>query len=173
MKGIHRHSPRTGAELSRKYRYPGTVPLRESEAGDGELTNGELVARDPTALLTYFKRCHRKHHDDPDPSLYQTAWSGIQGLRKADPWDCWLWYALAEYLHRQDYDTGWMLAHAEARCPRCSSRLRYEDSVFGFPNMICASSCSGGDSDRTIEVRDRIEAVYEAAFGEIDGFEAF
>ena len=170
MKGIHKHSPTTGAELSREKRYPGTIPLRESLEADGELTNGELVSRNATALLRYFKRCHAKH-GDPDTDLYFAAWQGIQALRagddeeESDPWDVWLWYSLAERLDRRGFDVDWMLGHAEPRCPRCSSRLKHKPAAAGYPKMICGASCGAEtSSDRTVEIYERIKDVYNATF---------
>ncbi|QLG63097.1 hypothetical protein [Halorarum salinum] len=170
MKGIHRYSPTTGAELGRDRHYPGTIPLRESLEGDGELTNGELVSRDPTAILEYFKRCHRKHYD-ADQDLYLAAWEGITALRagddeeESDPWDCWLWYALAERLDRRGHDVEWMCAHVDPRCPHCSSSTKLEPSATGYPNVRCASHCRRYN-DVTIAIVERVLDLYNATFDE-------
>jgi len=49
MKGAHKFSPSSGAELSREREYPGTIPLRETLDGSGELfqsRSGFSVRRD-------------------------------------------------------------------------------------------------------------------------------
>jgi len=174
MKGAHNFSPSNGAELSRDRLYPGTIPLREALDGSGELSNGKLVSDSATALARYFKRMHQRRHDSEDADLYRAAALAIKRLREQDPWDCWLWYALAERLHRKDHDVEWMLDHVEARCPRCSSQLQYEPSVSGYANAKCASSC-GADQhkDRTIEIVTRILDLYADTFGEIDRITLF
>ena len=167
MKGVHKFSPSTGADLSRDRNYPGTIPLREALDGSGELSNGKLVSDDATALLRYFKRMHQRRHDTEDAALYQAAALAIKRLREADPWDCWLWYAAAERLHRRDFDVEWMLDHVEARCPRCSSQLQYEPSVTGYAFAKCASSCGADSSnDRTIEIVEEVLDLYAVAFDE-------
>jgi endogenous inhibitor of DNA gyrase (YacG/DUF329 family) len=66
-----------------------------------------------------------------------------------------------------------MLAHVDARCPRCSSRLKWEPSDTGYPFAECASSCSR-DPEQTIEMMDRIRELYAAAFDEeLDGTQLF
>lgn len=167
MKGQHKFAPSSGAELSRDQRYPGTIPLREALDGSGELSNGKLVSDDSTALKRYFKRMHQRRHDETDSDLYRAASLGILRLRESDPWDCWLWYALAERLHRKGHEVEWMLDHVEARCPRCSSRLQYEPSATGYTHAKCASSCGADSSnDRTVEIVERILDLYQTAFDE-------
>ena len=173
MKGAHKFSPSTGAELSRDQLYPGTIPLREALDGSGELSNGKLVSDDAIALLRYFKRMHHRRHDIEDVDLYRAAALAIKRLRQHDPWDCWLWFALAERLHRKDFETAWMLDHVEARCPRCSSRLRFEPSVTGYAKAMCASSCGADSQDRTIEIVERILNLYADTFGEVDRITLF
>lgn len=172
MKGVHRFSPSSGAELSRDRHRPGTIPLREALDGSGELTNGRLVSDTSESILRYFRRMHQRHHPEEDVELYRRAALAIKRLRSEDPWDCWLWFALAERLHRQCHQAAWMLDHADARCPRCSSRLKWEPSAAGYPFARCASSC-GKDTERTIEVMDAIQELYEAAFDPIDGLSLF
>lgn len=172
MKGDFRFSPTTGEELSQERHKPGQIPFRESLAGDGELTNGVLTSS-PKALLEYFQRCHQRMHE-ADDALYRAMALGVRQLKsKTDAWDVWVWYALAEYLTRKGYDVAWMLAFTEPRCPRCGSRIKFEPSEVGFAKAGCASHCGKDSNDRTIEIRDRIEEVYETAFEPIDRFEAF
>ena len=173
MKGVHRFSPSSGVELSHDQHYPGTIPLREALDGSGELSNGKLVSETPTALVRYFKRMHQRRHAYDDPELYQAVALAVKRLRKHDPWDCWLWYALAEHLHRAGHDVKWMLDHAEARCPRCSSQLKHEPSASGYARAICASSCGADSKDRTIEIVDRILDLYAETFEEIDRITLF
>lgn len=175
MKGAHKFSPRSGAELSDEQHYPGTIPQREALDGSGELTNGELVSKGSRALVGRFRRLQERHDRD-DPALTRAAAAAIQKLRKQDPWDCWLWYTLAEHLHRRDdVDAGveWMLGHVDPRCPRCSSRTKLEHSVAGYPNVKCASHCQH-TNDVTIAVVERILELYNAAFDEpIEEIELF
>lgn len=176
MKGKHKFSPRSGAALSREREYPGTIPFREALDGSGELTNGELVSRSPQALLRRFKDCHQRHHE-PDPVLYREAWEAIQDLRSDEdtptPWDCWVWYCLAEYLSREGYDADWMLSHVEARCPRCSSQLQYEASATGYDYARCATNCGTDSSKRTPEIIEQLLELYERTFGPIDRVQLF
>lgn len=172
MKGQHKFAPRSGAALDREPEYPGTIPLREALDGSGELSNGTLVSESGEAIVRYFRRCHQRHHDEA-PDCYAAAALAVKRLRAEDPWDVWVWYALAERLHRKGYDVAWMFAHAEPRCPRCSSRLQFDDAAAGYPYAKCGASCSP-QPDRTIEIHERVEAVYETAFDEdLDGFEAW
>lgn len=168
MKGAHKFSPMSGAELSREQHYPGTVPQREALDGSGELTNGQLVSNGSRALLGNFRRMHARHHDQENAALVRKASRAIQRLRKHDPWDCWLWYALAEHLDRRDdvdVDVTWMLGHVDPRCPHCSSRTKLEPSATGYPNVKCASHCQH-KNDVTIVVVERILDCYNAAFDE-------
>ena len=176
MKGQTAFCPKTGAELSKERYYadsniPFRIPERESvdeafwdEDAEGLLTLGEAKSAN-TAILSYFERCHQKVREH-DEELYRRAWSAIRQLKlKTSAWDVWIWYALAERLDRLGFDTSWMLQYAEPRCPRCSSRLRYEEPPTGYANMICGSSCGNEtSSDRTVEIYDRIKDVYNATF---------
>jgi len=176
MKGKHKFSPRSGAELSREREYPGTIPLREALDGSGELTNGELVSRSAKALLQRFKECHQRHRE-ANPELYCDGWEAIQDLRSDEesptPWDCWVWYCLAECLTRRGYDVEWMHAHVEARCPRCSSRLQYEAAPAGYDYARCATNCGVDSSERTYEIMDRLHELYNRTFDPINQFEIF
>ena len=176
MKGLHRFSPRSGAALSQEREYPGAIPLREALDGSGELTNGELVSRSAKALLRRFKECHQRHYGR-DPALYHEAWQAINALRSDEdmptPWDCWVWYCLAEYLSREGYDVEWMLSHVEARCPRCSSQLQYEPSPMGYDYARCATNCGNDAPTRTVEIVGRLLDLYERTFGSIERFRLF
>lgn len=165
MKGVHKHSPTSGTALSREKLYPGTVPQREAEDGSGELTNGQLVSNGSRALLGYFRRMHGRHHDDEDVHQVRAASAAIQRLRKEDPWDCWLWYALCEHLDREGHDVEWMLGHADPLCPYCASRTKIVHSMTGYPNVKCASHCRH-KNDVTIAVVERVLDLYNAAFDE-------
>lgn len=169
MKGIHKFAPRSGAKLSRNREYPGSIPQREALDGSGELSNGQLVSSESTALLTRLKECHGRHHNDPDVGLFLDAWEAIQQLRSDEgsptPWDCWLWYALAEHLDRAGHDVEWMLIHVDPRCPHCSSTTKREPSVTGYPNIRCASQCRQPD-DVTVDVVERVLEIYNATFNE-------
>lgn len=168
MKGAHKFSPQSGAELSRERLYPGTIPMREAVDGSGELTNGELVSNGSRALLGRFRDLQERHRDEEDAALTRAAAAAIQKLRKQDPWDCWLWYALAEHLDRRDdvdADVEWMLGHVDPRCPFCTSRTKIEHSVTGYPNVKCAAHCRHRN-DVTVAVVDQILELYNASFEE-------
>lgn len=174
MKGKHAFCPTSGASLTDERYYADTnIPFRapvEDSIDDswtllGELTTGELVSS-CTALISYFRRCQQKASADYYVDLYGKSAVDIRRLKsETNAWDVWIWYALAEHLDRRGFDASWMPHFAEPRCPRCSSRLRYEPSATGYPNMICGASCGNETaSDRTVEIYERIKDVYNATF---------
>lgn len=174
MKGKHAFCPTSGAELTEeRYYVDSNIPYRAPVEGTvdeswtllGELTTGQLVSSS-TALISYFRRCQQEAAADYYVDLYGKAAKELRRLKsETNAWDVWIWYALAERLDRVGFDTSWMLQYAEPRCPRCSSRLRYEEPTAGYANMICGSSCGNeGSSDRTVEIYERIKDVHNATF---------
>jgi hypothetical protein len=174
MKGKHAFCPQSGATLNDDrhyvdsniaYRAPVEDSVDDSWTPLGELTTGELVSS-CTALTSVFRRCQQLSHADYYVDLYGTAALALRRLKsETNGWDVWIWYALAERLDRLGYDASWMHNHADPRCPRCSSKLRFEDSPTGYANMICGASCgTETSSDRTVEIYDRIKDVYNATF---------
>lgn len=170
MKAPHAHSPSTGAPLSDESEYPpGTRPGQSSRTpvdGTGELTTGERRSS-RTALQQYFEASYRDSHagrDAPD-DLLRTAGTALYRLKRENAWDVWTWYALAERLARKGYWSTWMCRHAVPRCPRCGSRLQYERSVVGYDYARCGSRCGAdSSSERSVEIVERIQSLYEAAF---------
>jgi hypothetical protein len=164
--------PQSGAPLSEQRHYPGAYdhgvrtpvyhPTSEWEAGrEGALTNGELRSAQQ-GLLGYFRRVQRRVRE-PDPTLDRTAALALKRLKAAtDAIDTFVWYALAERLAAKGHWTAWMLDHVNARCPQCSSRVKFRPAV-GRLEAVCASAPSDhGAVDEA--VRDRVAEIYEAAF---------
>lgn len=174
MKGQHRFCPTSGAALSEEAHYVGPgIKLRapidgtvdESWTCDGALTSGELISS-CSALIAYFRRC-RERADGP-AEIDGKAALAIRRLKRAnDAWDEWIWYASAERLTRKGFESEWMLAFADPRCPRCSSRVRITEAV-GYPEIDCGVGCGVDSSDRSIAIYDRILEVYNAAFASDD-----
>lgn len=186
MKGAHKFCPESGVELSTERHYDASgIPWRAPEDDvdedhygappEGLLTCGDLVSS-RLALANYFRRCHQRHHE-PDEGLYRAMALALRRLKTSDDdddprggaWDVWVWYALAERLARKGHDVRWMHYHADARCPRCSCQLVWELTPRGRQGRC--PSC-GDDNYRDGEIRDRIRALYRAAFDEsIDDLE--
>jgi len=178
MKGVHKFCPETGVELSKEQHYdrrgiarraPDDSDIADYRWGarpEGLLTNGELVSS-RYAIANYFRRCHLRHHDEEHDQLYRSMALAVRRLktRTDNPWDLWIWYALAERLARKDFDVPWMLDHVEARCPRCSGVLKFEPTVRGL-QAKCAVNCrdewnqSYVDSD----IEEKVLATFNTAF---------
>jgi hypothetical protein len=133
---------------------------------EGFLTNGELVSS-RYAIANYFRRCHLRHHDEGDDQLYRSMALAVRRLktRTDNPWDVWIWYALAERLARKDYDVEWMLDHVEARCPRCSGVLKFEPTVRGLQSK-CAVNCRDQWNQDYLdpEIEEIVRTTYNTAF---------
>ncbi|UIP00349.1 hypothetical protein Hbl1158_02970 [Halobaculum sp. CBA1158] len=163
MRGLHRHSPRTGHRLSREKEYPGTIaPKRTDRAGNGELTNGEEVSS-RKALLRRFRDRAQAHRDDVDGDLVRRAALGLQKIKQHDPKDWAAWFALAEWLGGAE--AVWMRTEAPVRDPATGRELEIRGSVSG-PQYI---DRVGGASDRSEAVREHVAELYVVAFDE-DGF---
>lgn len=165
MIGTHRFSPSSGHELSRDKEHPDDgVALRASLNGMGELTNGEQTSS-KRALVRYFRREHSKRFDD-DPQLYRRAAAGILQLKKEEPKDWALWWALVEWL--DDDHAEWMSHCAPIRCPTTGHELDTRISVGGRQYVDPQRKQDGEARDRTELVRDRVRELYEAAFEPLD-----
>lgn len=178
MKGVHKFCPDTGVDLSDEQHYdrrgisrraPDDSDIADDHWGDhpeGLLTNGELVSS-RYAIANYFRRCHRRHHDQEDAQLYRSMALAVRRLktRTDNPWDVWIWYALAERLARKDYDVVWMLDHAEARCPRCSGVLKFETTARGLQPK-CAVNCRDQWNQDYLdaEIEELVLSTYNKAF---------
>ena len=175
MIGYYAFCNRSGAPLSRPENYDddgrawrAVLPRDgdENETGRvGELTNGELRSS-RRALLTYFRRTHRKHHEF-DAALYRRASLAVRRLKRTadgdQAADRHVWYALRYRLDELGYETAWMHAHVGLRCPGCHGRLRFEDDG-GAVRARCGTNCDGTDADRLAAVRETVASLYAAAF---------
>ena len=166
--------PQSGAPLTEERHYPGSYrvgvrtpiphPVSNWHLGrEGALTNGELRSAQQ-GLLGYFRRVHRNVRA-PDPQLDQSAALGLKRIKAAsDAIDALVWYVLAERLAEKGHWVAWMLDHVNARCPQCSSRVKFRPAVGGL-EAICASSPSDhGTVDE--KIHDRVAEIYLAAFDE-------
>lgn len=176
MKGANAFCPRTGASLSEKRYYAGGGTPRHAVIQDGfpgeppmdgELTNG-AVRSSTVALFNYFRRCHRRHYDE-NPSLYRKALLALRRIKRvatgAEEWDVHVWYTLCERLDAAGYETRWMHAHVELRCPECRSRLKYEE-LGGEVVARCGTNCTDDGTDRLLEIRTIIADLYSRTFDE-------
>lgn len=175
MKGIDAFCPRTGAPLSEKRYYseggtPRRIAVRDRSIDElpleGELTNGE-VRSTTLALFNYFRRCHQYYYGENQP-LYRKALLGIRRLKRTangnEEWDVHVWYALGERLSSQGYETRWMRAHAELRCPGCHGRLKYEQVTANHLIARCGVNCTDDGHDRLPEIRGTIAELYSRTF---------
>lgn len=174
MIGEHAFCPTSGAALSRAVHYdehgrPERVPqsddLSPNAALEAPLTTGKRRSS-RRALLTYFRRCHRRHAE-PDDELYRRAAYALERLKRTasgrEERDVVVWAALGERLERDGFDAAWMRAHVEPRCPDCGGRLTYVDGPDG-PVGRCGSACRETRTDRLAEIRDRVRSLFARTF---------
>lgn len=174
MIGKYAFCPTSGASLSREVHYdergrPERVPqdddLSPNATLDAPLTTGKRRSS-RRALVTHFRRCHRRH-DDPDDDLSRRAALAIGRLKRAasgrQERDVVVWYALAERLARDGFDVDWMGAHAEPRCPSCSGRLTYVVGPDG-PIGRCGGSCDDTGEDRLETIRETVCSLFAQTF---------
>lgn len=190
-----RFDPETGAPLSEEKNYPsGTdryrtgvrTPVEHPDSAwkpsrEGALTNGELRSS-REGLLGYFERVHRIYTSDPNPRIDMAAATALRYLKSGDhstyTEDSFIWYALAERIHRQlGIYTGWMLHFAVPRCPYCASECCFEEGVW-HKEAVCASQRSAtvipdelkeqgyepGHGNVDSAIRERVINLYNAAF---------
>lgn len=161
MIGTHRFSPSSGHELSREVEHlPDGTALRANLNQMGELSNGEQKSS-KQALVRYFRRKHRERFDE-DPQLYRRAAAAIFQLKKEDPKDWALWWALVEWL--DDTHSEWMSHCAPIRCPTTGHELNIRSSVSGPQYVDPQRKQEGKARDRTPLVRDHVRELYDAAF---------
>ena len=179
MKGPHAFCPKTGAPLSEERHYDEQgrsrrVPVEDSatadDVPDSELTNGSLRSS-KRALLNYFQRCHGFHHD-PDQRLYRKAAVGLSRLKRVtkgeNEWDVHVWFALGEWLASEGFDTEWMEAHAEPRCPHCAGSLKFLERPDGRIIAPCGTNCTEDGADRLEYIRELVFELHTQAFGGSD-----
>lgn len=173
MIGEHAFCQTSGAPLSEETSYDedGTA-RRHVVQGDedpdtaGELTNGGLRSS-RRALVAYFRRAHRKHHDY-DEELYRRAALALRRLKRAasgaQAADRHVWFALKCRLDRTGHDVAWMDDHVALRCPNCHGRLRFGADPDGTVRAACGTDCDGTSEDRLERTREAIASLYGAAF---------
>lgn len=175
MIGYYAFCHRSGAPLSEPIHYddhgkPWRSVLPGEDVSDdrrvGELTNGEIRSS-KRALITYFRRAHRQHHEF-DGQLYKRAALAIGRLKRAatgdQEADRYVWYALHHRFDELGYDLQWMHAHAGLRCPECHGRLRFHDDGDGVVHAQCGTGCDGTEADQMVRIRETVASLYTAAF---------
>ncbi|WP_246999103.1 hypothetical protein [Halosolutus gelatinilyticus] len=174
MIGEHAFCPTSGASLSREIHYddcgrPERVPQSDDLAPnatlDAPLTTGKRRSS-RRALLTYFRRCHRRHAD-ADDDLYRRVATALGRLKRTasgrEERDIIVWFALGERLTCDGFDVSWMTAHVEPRCPDCGSRLAYVDGPDGLVGR-CGSSCRDRRDDRLDEIRTAVRSLFARTY---------
>mgnify|MGYP006993518559 CR=1 FL=1 len=174
MIGTDPFCPKSGAPLSRDRHYDEagrgkravTATDRSSARGTvGELTNG-AVRSARTALLTYFKRCHRRHAE-ADDELYRRGSVALRRLKSAasgrQEWDVHVWFALKHRLASAGHEVEWMNDHATLRCPACAGRLRYRRTP-GDVVATCGTDCDDSGGDALAGIREVVASLYASAF---------
>ena len=174
MIGEHAFCPTSGASLSREVHYddrgrPERVPesddLSPNAALEAPLTTGKRRSS-RRALVTYFRRCHRRHAE-ADDELYRRAACALGRLKRTasgrEERDSVVWVALAERLARDGFDVAWMAAHVEPRCPACGGRLTYRDGPDG-PIGRCGGACRDARTDRLAEIRETVRSLFARTY---------
>lgn len=175
MIGTHAFCPKSGAPLSDEKHYDSSGDGKRAVLADGrlneepplgELTNG-AIRSSKTALFNYFRRCHQRRFD-ADDALYQKASLVFTRLKSAaagrQEWDVHIWYAAQRRLDNAGYETHWMHANAEPRCPYCHGQLGYTQFVNGDVIAYCGTNCTDRRTDHLAEIRKILVAVYVQAF---------
>lgn len=183
MRGDLAHCPKTGALLSEE-RYPrewhpalsirAPEPDKFNEAPMTPMGQGANFSA-ASGIKGYFRRKRDRHAPDSDPSMDRQACLAIDRLKEPerDTHDDYLWFALAEWLHRHgDYplaDLEWMRACVEPGCPSCHCPLRWEQDVHGTVLGSCSVGCkySMGEGDSqyvTAYANERITEIVKKAF---------
>lgn len=179
MIGNDAFCPKSGATLSDDQHYDqqgrGKRAVEATENAEelgvvGELTAG-ATRSSPTALLTYFQRCHQRYHEAEDEDLYSKASLALRRLKRAasgdQEKDVHVWHALAYRLDACGYDVDWMHSHAEIRCPHCHGQLRFRD-LGDDVAARCATNCTDRRADHLTTIRETVASLYEAAFPDAD-----
>lgn len=165
MKGPHAICAETGADLSED-RHPDEhgIPEREPETRDHDVLSNGATHSSRLALLRFFRRKHAALADDPGDDAPARAARYLRALKsETDARDEWVWYALAERLHRDGFDIAWMrMADVVLVCPHCSSWLTYRPSPSGDILPKCGATCT--DDYLFGDIREVLRATYNAAF---------
>ena len=168
VKGPDAFCPKSGAPLSDD-RHPDERrrPHREPESDEcAELSTG-AVRSSTDALIAFFRRSHRDSSRDLDRPLLRKAARHLRTLKsESDARDEWIWYALCEKLHREDFEVAWMRYHVHLVCPYCGSEPKWEPAPCGDLLPKCAVNCTDSSEYVLHEARERIRTAYNAAWGD-------
>lgn len=174
MIGEHAFCPSSGASLSREVHYdergrperaPQSDDLTPNASLEAPLTMGRRRSS-RRALVTYFRRCHRRHAE-PDDDLYCRAALVLTRLKRAatdrQERDIVIWYAVGERLAHKGFDVAWMASHVEPRCLECDGRLTYDAGPDG-PIGRCGGSCGDTRVDRLETIRETVCSLLAQTF---------
>lgn len=173
MIGNDAFCPESGAPLTEAQHYDADGQawraVRSDDTHDGAteglLTNGSVQST-RTALLDYFRRCHRRS-SEPDEALYGTVSLALWRLKRvaegAQAWDVHIWYALQHHLARSGHDVAWMGSYATLRCPDCHGTLAYRTVGDGVVAR-CGTRCTDRRDDRLTAIRETVATLYADAF---------
>lgn len=182
MHGAHAFCPESGSTLSeetivlengREVRYPTGDNAYGDEAW--ALTTGARCSS-RMALMSRFRECHERTwgtrwvDEEATEARYRRVALAIRQLKRenADVRDEWIWFALAERLHRLGDPVDWMYDFADLCCPACEGPLQWLEAPRGtLP--VCVNRCPGtkwhgGDNYVHHRIRDRIATVYNRTF---------
>ena len=178
VKGPYAICPATGADLSED-RHPDErgIQYREPETARSDVLSTGKTHSSRHALTTFFTRNHRKYADDMDDGAPQRAAEYLRALKsETDARDEWVWYALCERLHRDDFDVAWMrMADVVLVCPHCGSWLKYRPSPDGerlLPKCgVACTKTSEADSEDFVfgDICEEIRTTYNEAFADTTG----
>ena len=187
MRGNHAFCPSSGALLSdererpQEYR-PSASPVRAPEPDEINQHLIEPYSRganhsSASALVGYFRRMRRRYAPETSPTIARQAALAIQRLKEpeTDVHDDYLWFALAERLHRaEDYsrdELDWLWHCVELSCPHCFGPIT-DEPVVTAPHGTkskCAINCTDDNRHVDGEIRSRILKAYNRAFRKPDG----
>ncbi|WP_273835157.1 hypothetical protein [Halococcus sp. PRR34] len=186
MRGKHAFCPSSGALLAdererpQEYR-PGASPVRAPEPDEINEILIEPYSRganhsSASALVGYFRRMRKRHAPEADPTIARQAALAIQRLKEPedDVHDDYLWYALAERLHRHDDYTqdalDWLWQCVELSCPHCFGPITDEPVIVeDAVHSKCAINCTDDNRYVDDEIRERMLEAYNEAFRRADG----
>lgn len=171
MKGPDAMCPETGSPLSEQ-RHPDERrrPHREPTGPESALLSTGAETSSAHSLKRLFRRSLDDGRDDPPGKLLSRACYHLDTLRAACPdvRDEWIWYALAEKLHRDDLDAGWMRAYVDPVCPHCGSELAVELAPREDILPKCGVNCRDDNRYVAGDIAERVRDTYNAAFADRD-----
>ncbi len=167
MKGPHAICPSSGADLSDD-RHPDDrgIQHREPETSDENVLSTGKTHSSRRALMSFFERKHSALANDAADAVVPTAIRYLRALKsETDARDEWIWYALAERLHREGFEVAWMrTADVVLVCPHCGSWLKYRPAPKGDLLPKCGVNCNDRDEFVFGDIRREIRETYNGAF---------